>query len=151
MLRNDNSYSSSGMPDQPPDQDHCEPGIFPLVESLTRAGFRTRASCQGHYHWLFGCTEPYVAFTGSCSQALTLNNHLTDLVSQGGLYWELIATFGPDNQLWYRISPRFQHASHLSWLPAFALKRLWRGYLARVEIDQQAISDFLRTPGVCSP
>lgn len=108
MVKNDNVRSISGMPDQPADADHVEPGILCLVEALNRAGFRTRASCQGHWHWLFGASNPYVAFTGDTDQASRLSEWLHRHWQRGGLYWELDARFGTDGLLWYRLSPPFR-------------------------------------------
>lgn len=143
MANTDKVRSTSGMPDQPADADHVEPGILCLVEALNRAGFRTRASCQGHWHWLFGSSDPYVAFTGDAEQASRLSQWLYRHWRQGGLYWELDARFGTDGLLWYRLSPPFRCWNGLSWLPPPFWRINWMSYLRQVESDQTAISSLL--------
>ncbi len=143
MAKNDNAHSTCGMPDQPADAVHVEPGILCLVEALNRAGFRTRASCQGHWHWLFGASDPYVAFTGDTDQASRLSQWLYRHWQQGGLYWELDARFGTDGLLWYRLSPPFRCRNGLSWLPPPFWRHYWISYLRQVESDQVAISTLL--------
>jgi len=132
------------MPDQPADAAHVEPGVLHLVEALNRSGFRTRASCQGHWHWLLGANAPYVAFTGCVDQAYRLDLILSEVSHQSGLYWELVARFGPDGQLWYRLSPPFRQGAGLAWLPPPAWYHRWTAYLRQVETDQLAISALLR-------
>lgn len=145
--RNDNSHSLCGMPDQPADAAHVEPGILPLVEALNRFGLRTRASCQGHWHWILGASDPYVAFTGSVDMALKLSQGLTELWQRGGLHWDLQAGFGADSLLWYRLSPPFRHRNELAWLPPPVWRHRWVAYLRQVERDQTAISVLLERAG----
>lgn len=147
MLINDNSRSVSGFPDQPADDTHLEPGIRRLVYALNRSGLRTRASCQGHWHWFFGPSIPYVAFTGSEERAYRLSQFLSHLQQRGGLHWDLSARFGTDGLLWFRLAPARPFPLFAETLiPAPFWRRAWTVYLRRVEADQIAIEDHLEAP-----
>lgn len=94
-------HSASGMPDQNVDTKNIEPYIFPIVEALNNAGFKTRASCQGHFTPM-GLSTAYVSF---CSPSIDLVERFDSALNNTKLWlpWNLDASFGKDRTVWWRL------------------------------------------------
>ena len=94
-------HSDSGFPDQKVTPELIEPYILPLVEALNKAGFKTRASCQGHLT-LMGFLTTYVSFNSSSIEMSESFERLLISVKLN-LPWNLEASFGNDRELWWRL------------------------------------------------
>jgi hypothetical protein len=87
-------HSESGFPDQKVNAELIEPYILPIVRALNKAGFKTRASCQGHL-MLMGLSTTYVAFNSPSIEACESFERLL-LNAKLNLPWNLEAGFGND-------------------------------------------------------
>lgn len=98
------SGKGDGQPHLEPGQDNVDEDITPLVDSFNRKGFKTIASCEGHYcHGEI--TPAYVAFVADINYAERLNTAITTAKDKGILLlpWNFDASFNNKKELVFRL------------------------------------------------